>query len=185
MSYKISKLTQENAEKIAAWPFSKDYQWTVLGKGSENEYYLLRENYRKDYYFQIEDDNKFLGYFAINNRIRKEAAALQIVIDPEADEKQEKDFVNAVADFVKENYPDVISINVMAYSYQTKAIKVFEELGFENHGVLSSFGHDMSSYEEDGFNVNEKGEPTQEISLIVLDKVYQNLTSKTIIDTLF
>jgi len=170
MKYQISKLTQQNAEKIASWPFPRDYQWTVLGKGSENEYFLLREKYRRDYYFQIEAEAQLLGYFAVNNRIRKEAAALQIVIDPQADREQEKDIIEEVAEFVRKHYPEVISLNVLAYSYQNEAIVIFEELGFENHGVLSSFGHDMSSYEEEGFNVNEKGEVTQDISLIVLDR---------------
>lgn len=169
MEWNIEKLTQKNAEKIAGWNFPKDYAWTTLGKGTENEYFLLRESYRKDSYFQVTKD-ELMGYFSVNNRIRKEAGALQVVINPEADYEEEKQFLIVMEKFIKEKYPSIETINVMAYSTQTKAIEIYEGLGYENHGVLSSFGHDMSSYEQDGFNTDEKGNYIQEIQLVVLSK---------------
>ena len=170
MEWNIEKLTQENAERIAGWNFPKDYAWTTLGKGSENEYFLLRENYRKDSYFQVIKEGALMGYFSVNDRIRKEAGALQVVIDPKAETTDEKTFLSEMESYIKANYPVIESINVMAYSTQTKAIDLYEQQGYENHGVLSSFGHDMSSYEQDGFNTDEKGNYIPEIQLVVLSK---------------
>lgn len=170
MELNIQKLTQENAEKIASWTFPKDYAWTTLGKGSENEYFLLRENYRKDSYFQVISGGVLLGYFSVNNRIRKEIGALQVVMDPSLNKGEEKEFLITMEAFIKEKYPNLDSINVMAYSTQEKAIELYEQLGYVNHGILSSFGHDMSAYEQDGFNTDEKGNYVQEIQLIVLSR---------------
>ncbi len=170
MEWNIEKLIQENAERIANWNFPRDYIWTTLGKGTENEYFLLRENYRKDSYFQVISGRVLMGYFSVNNRIRKEVGALQVVMDPYLNKEEEKGFLIAMEEFIKEHYPDLEGINVMAYSTQKKAIELYEQLGYVNHGVLSSFGHDMSSYEQDGFNTDEKGNYVQEIQLIVLSK---------------
>ena len=82
MTLRIEKLTQESAEEISGWKYPDHYQWTLLGEGSENELYLLSEKHRKDRYHQIFDDSSLIGYYSLNDAIRKEYGALQLLIRP-------------------------------------------------------------------------------------------------------
>ncbi|MBQ9327912.1 MAG: hypothetical protein IJ225_05195 [Solobacterium sp.] len=170
MTYTFTKLTQIHAEEIAGWNFPADYQWTTLGKGSETEYYLLRDVYRQDSYFEIHEGETLLGYFSVNNKIRSEAAGLQFVIQPGSSAETEREVLHAIEDFVKELLPEAATLNVMCYSTQTHAIEIYESLGYTNHGPLVSYGHDMASYEQDGFNLDQSGNYVPEIQLIILYK---------------
>ena len=51
---------------------------------------------------------------------------------------------------------------------QDKAIDVYERCGFENKGIVSAPGHDMESYEQEGFD-SAKGINSQ-IQLVILSK---------------
>lgn len=164
------RLEQASAQTIANWKYPDDYQWTTLGHGSENEYYLLNEGLRGDNYYQITGDGHLKGFFSINNSIRKEYGALQLVIRPEyCNEKYEEELINDITDFIRQ-IRDCEYVNVIAYSTQPHAVEVYEKCGFENKGELSGQGHEMSSYEQEGFDVDENGQMIQEIKLIVLSK---------------
>ena len=164
------KLEQNSAQTIANWYFPDDYQWTTLGKHSENEYYLLNEDLRNNNYYQITGDGQLKGYFSINNEIRQEYGALQLVLKPEfCNERFEMEVINNITDFIRQ-IRDCNYVNVMAYSTQPHAIKVYEKCGFENKGELSGQGHEMAAYEQEGFDVDESGKKIEEIKLTVLSK---------------
>lgn len=166
----ISLLTQNHAEEIASWDFPSDYQWTLLGHGSENEYYLLREHLRGKRYFQLMEDDKLLGYFSVNNVLNPSLAAMQIVLLPSLAEDAETALLQEIFAWVSSHYPDVQMIRLLALSTQLKAQKIYASLGCHTDGPLASYGHDMSAYEQEGFTVDENGRPVPEIQLYIYTK---------------
>ena len=171
MTLRIEKLTQESAEEISGWKYPDHYQWTLLGEGSENELYLLSEKHRKDRYHQIFDDSSLIGYYSLNDAIRKEYGALQLLIRPDHCEyEMEKAILDAVLNDILANKPEVRFVNAICHDDQKEAMRICEECGFENKGPVVSMGHDMSSYEQDGFDRKEDGTVKKETELYILSK---------------
>jgi len=167
----IKKLTQAEAEEIAEWEYPKDYCWTSVEHGTENEYFLLRENYRDNRYFALHESGNLCGFFAVNNLIRLEIAALSFTLRPSlCNTEKEAEFLKEIETFIADHYPEVRMINVITYSNAPHAAEVYEALGYTNHGPLASYGHDMQSYEQEGFNSDGTPDFKEEIRLVVLSK---------------
>lgn len=170
MEISIRPIVQQECEIIASWEYPKDYQWTVLGKGSENEAYLLSEKHREDHYFAIYDGGNLAGYFSLNDSIRKEFGALSLLIRPDlCSSEEEKAILSCVEGFILCSYPECLYLNVICYDYQTHAMEIYESLGYDNRGPVRSQGHDMQTYEQEGFDTDENG-LRKEITLYILSK---------------
>lgn len=167
----IKQLTQSEAEAIASWEYPADYCWTSVEHGTENEYFLLREAYRNDSYFALHEGETLCGFFAVNNRIKPEIAALSFTLHPSlCNTEKEAAFLKEIEAFIAAHYPEVQMINVITYSNAPHAAEVYEALGYANHGPLASYGHDMQSYEQEGFNADGTPDFKEEIRLIVLSR---------------
>lgn len=170
MNMKIRKIKQEECEIIASWNYPEDYQWTTLGAGSENEAYLLSEKHRDNHYFAICDGHKLLGFFSINDKIRQEVGALQLVIRPDINTAENQlQILAEVEKHALAHYPDLQYLNAVSYDYQTQAMELYQRCGFENKGPVKAYGHDMQSYEQEGFNTDGNGAQKQ-ITMYILSK---------------
>ena len=170
MKINIREIRQEDCNQIVSWHYPEDYQWTTLGKGSENEIYLLSEKYREDHYYAICDQDELIGYFSLNDKIRKEYGALQLVIRPDlCVENKEIEILKVLEKKVLESYGDCHFLNAVCYDYQKHAIAVYEHCGYKNNGLVSAQGHDMQVYEQEGFDAEGSGLKKQ-IGLYILSK---------------
>ena len=168
-NYSFTPLQQSEAEQIASFSLSEEGLFTDISKGSENRYYLLKEEYRGDRYHVIYDDDNLIGYFSLNDRIRKGYGALQLWIRDVLSREEQVDLIEKICVFIEGRYPCVSYVNTIAYSDRPYAKEVYLAAGFEDEGVLNGMGHDMESYEQDGFDVDEKGNKAQ-ISLSICSK---------------
>ena len=168
MEYSFRPLEQKDAEMIVSWDYPEDYMFADISKGSENRYYLLNEKLRGDRYYAIDSDNELIGYFSLNNIIRKEYGALQLLIKDDKEEKECEKITDLVCKYIKDRYPSCEFINVSTYSNLDRAIKFYERCGFENKGPVSAQGHDMSAYEQEGFDPDNAVDSN--ICLVILSR---------------
>ncbi len=161
-----ARLTQAEACEICSWSYPVDYSWNTVAQGSENRYYLEHEKMRHKDYYALYDEYGLAGYYAINARIRKGYAALRLTLRPDMD--NEVTAIQYVIDQTRRDFPDCVYLNVSAYSDQPHAIATYQLLGFENKGPVVASAHDMSSYEQEGFDVDDSGKPIKPVELIVL-----------------
>ena len=170
MNISIERIKQQECQEIASWNYPEDYQWTALGQGSENEAYLLSAKHREDHYYAIHDGEELAGYYSVNDRIRKEIGALQLVIRPDlCTEENERKILKAVEQNVQKWYENCLYLNAVCYDYQTHAMAVYEACGYENRGPVRSQGHDMQTYEQEGFDTSGNVIRRQ-ITLYILSK---------------
>lgn len=161
-----ARLTQAAAYEICGWKYPDDYAWNTVAQGSENRYYLEHEKMRHKDYYALYDEYGLAGYYAINARIRKGYGALRLTLRPGMD--NEAMAIQYVIGQIRRDFPDCVYLNVSAYSDQPYAISIYQSLGFVNKGPVVANAHDMSSYEQEGFDVDDSGKPIQPVELIVL-----------------
>ncbi|GEM_PF-1778653 len=154
--YTITKLKQSEAEQIASFGCDTDNPWTDISQGSEARYYLLHEQYYKASYFAIYEGNKLIGYFSVNDRIRKDYGALQLyILKTYRDRDTQIRILETICEKTKELFPECHYLNGIAWSDHPEAQEIYEDCGFEKQAPIKSSGHDMASYEQEGFSMDE------------------------------
>ncbi|MGM0896497.1 MAG: GNAT family N-acetyltransferase [Bacillota bacterium] len=130
MHYTFQKMTQEQAEDIAAnWRYEGKYSFYDMDADPEDLKEFLDPEKRADSYFVVLHNNELAGFYSFH-QTDEERVDIGLGMKPDLTGRgRGVAFLEAGLQFTKTSYhPKKITLSVAAFN--KRAIKVYENLGF-------------------------------------------------------
>lgn len=126
---KIEQLNDKNALEIANnWRYPEPYSFYDMLSDPEDYEEIIRQDLRKDHYFQVLDEEGLYGFFAVYPS--GERIEIGLGIKPEYTGKGNGEtFIRLIMTYVQKNY-QISTICLSVASFNHRAQKVYEKIGF-------------------------------------------------------
>ncbi|MHC5249614.1 GNAT family N-acetyltransferase [Enterococcus sp. LJL90] len=133
--FKISSLTQANAEMIAnQWHYPADYAFYDLSADPEDYEEMMDAKQRGDSYYQVIKAGELFGYFVLEPAENSDEIIFGLGMRPAlTGQGFGKEFFQLILAFIQENYA-VKRINLAVAEFNTRAQKLYQNVGFVKTG---------------------------------------------------
>ncbi|SDQ24210.1 GNAT family N-acetyltransferase [Carnobacterium viridans] len=129
MNFKIDKLSQQNAMKIADdWKYDGEYSFYDMTEDPEDYEEIISPLLRENNYFQVIKNEEFFGFFVLEQTV--DTVDMGVGIKPElTGNRLGVQFISLILNYIKENY-SVTTVRLGVAKFNIRAQIVYEKVGF-------------------------------------------------------
>jgi [ribosomal protein S18]-alanine N-acetyltransferase len=129
-SFKITKMSQKDAELVATWKYDGIYSFYNAENDKEDLEELLNESDRGDNYYSVHTTfNELIGFFTFTRSGNTIEMGLGLA-PPLTGNGLGLEFVNKGIHFIESHYSNINKVVLSVATFNKRAIKLYEKVGF-------------------------------------------------------